>query len=142
MTDLALTFGKPFNYQLAALRLRFADLHPTAKWDDIWQDAHNRAFMVAGAIKADLVADLGRILECRPYGSARAAVSDGRPRREPVFRRLERQPWDAEKYRHVTDKCSYRHRQTMFPELAQYTCRPRARRPNKCSLGSIAVRHR
>ena len=63
MSDLALSFGKPFNYQLAALRLRFGDLHPTAKWDDIWQDAHNRAFMVAGAIKADLVADFALAID-------------------------------------------------------------------------------
>jgi hypothetical protein len=28
------------------------------RWDDIWQSAHDRAFMVAGAQKADLLADL------------------------------------------------------------------------------------
>jgi uncharacterized protein with gpF-like domain len=31
---------------------------PTARWDDIWQGAHDRAFMVAGAQKADLLNDL------------------------------------------------------------------------------------
>lgn len=31
---------------------------PTARWDDIWQAAHDRAFMVAGAQKADLLNDL------------------------------------------------------------------------------------
>ena len=31
---------------------------PTKRWDDIWQAAHDRAFIVAGAQKADLLADL------------------------------------------------------------------------------------
>lgn len=31
---------------------------PTVRWDDIWQSAHDRAFMVAGAQKADLLNDL------------------------------------------------------------------------------------
>ena len=31
---------------------------PTATWRDIWQDAHDRAFVVAGAMKADLISDL------------------------------------------------------------------------------------
>lgn len=31
---------------------------PSERWDDIWKRAHDRAFMVAGANKADLVADL------------------------------------------------------------------------------------
>ncbi|MEX0971516.1 MAG: phage minor head protein [Paracoccaceae bacterium] len=30
---------------------------PTESWTDLWQDAHSRAFMVAGATKAQLVAD-------------------------------------------------------------------------------------
>lgn len=31
---------------------------PTDRWDNIWQDAHDRAFIVAGAQKADLLNDL------------------------------------------------------------------------------------
>lgn len=31
---------------------------PTQRWDDIWQGAHDRAFIVAGAQKADLLNDL------------------------------------------------------------------------------------
>lgn len=31
---------------------------PTDRWDDIWQGAHDRAFIVAGAQKADLLNDL------------------------------------------------------------------------------------
>ena len=30
---------------------------PTARWDDLWKDQHARAFMIAGATKADLLAD-------------------------------------------------------------------------------------
>lgn len=58
MTILAATFGSPFAEQLAALRLRFANLIPTQAWDDLQHAAHDRAFVVAGAMKADLLADL------------------------------------------------------------------------------------
>lgn len=64
MTDaLAATFRKPFKEQVAAFRLRLGDLVPTSAWDDIEREAHDRAFMVAGAIKADLLADLGAALD-------------------------------------------------------------------------------
>ncbi|MDG4868970.1 phage minor head protein, partial [Guyparkeria sp. 1SP6A2] len=36
---------------------------PTARWDDLWQDQHDRAFMVAGATKADLLADLAAAVD-------------------------------------------------------------------------------
>lgn len=63
VTDPTAAFQKPFAYQLAALRLRFLDLHPTARWDDIREDAHNRAYMVAGAQKADLLADFALAMD-------------------------------------------------------------------------------
>lgn len=56
--DLQAGFRKPFREQVAAFRLRLETLQPTAKWDDLWQAQHDRAFMVAGATKADLLADL------------------------------------------------------------------------------------
>lgn len=59
MPDLAAGFRRPFAEQLAAFRLRLGTLVPTARWDDLWQSEHDRAFMVAGATKADLLADLG-----------------------------------------------------------------------------------
>ena len=31
---------------------------PTQRWFDLWQEAHDRAFVVAGAMQADLLADL------------------------------------------------------------------------------------
>lgn len=49
-------FSQPFDLQVEFLR-RKLDL-PTATWRDIWQGAHDRAFVVAGATKADLLADL------------------------------------------------------------------------------------
>jgi len=55
--------GRPFAEQLAAFRLRMQDLRPTRAWDDLRGQEHDRAFMVAGAMKADLLADLARSIE-------------------------------------------------------------------------------
>ncbi|WP_372605371.1 phage minor head protein, partial [Actibacterium sp.] len=63
MPDTALAFGRPFAEQVAALRLRLGDLVPTQAWDDIERSAHDRAFMVAGAMKADLLADLAAAVD-------------------------------------------------------------------------------
>jgi len=52
------SLGVPFPEQVAALRLRFGDLVPTARWDDIQRSAHDSSFMVAGAWKTDLLADI------------------------------------------------------------------------------------
>jgi Phage Mu protein F like protein len=53
---LAFGFGTPFQAQIDFLvqKLRL----PTERWDDITRSAHDRAFIVAGAAKADLLADL------------------------------------------------------------------------------------
>lgn len=61
--ELTATFGKPFKEAVAAFRLRLGNLVPTAKWDDLWQAQHDRAFMVAGATKADLLADLAAAVD-------------------------------------------------------------------------------
>lgn len=61
--ELGATFGKPFKEAVAAFRLRLGNLVPTAKWDDLWQEQHDRAFMVAGATKADLLADLAAAVD-------------------------------------------------------------------------------
>ncbi len=53
----------PFKEQIAALRLRLGNLVPTAKWDDLSGAEHDRGFMVAGAIKAELIADIGQALD-------------------------------------------------------------------------------
>ncbi|WPY94685.1 phage minor head protein [Limimaricola variabilis] len=57
------TFRRPFAEQLTALRLRLAELVPTARWDDLKREQQERAFMVAGAVKADLLADLAAAVE-------------------------------------------------------------------------------
>lgn len=56
-------FKKPFAEQVAFFRGKLGKLMPTARWDDIQKSAHDRAFMVAGAAKADLLADLGQAVD-------------------------------------------------------------------------------
>ena len=58
MADLAAVFRKPFKHQVAAFRIRAGNRVPTARWDDLIGAQHDRAFVVAGALKADLLADL------------------------------------------------------------------------------------
>ena len=61
MTDaITGSFHNPFAEQIAALRLRMANLVGTVKWDDLVHAQHDRAFMVAGAMKADLLDDLAK----------------------------------------------------------------------------------
>lgn len=81
-------FRQPFKEQVAAFRLRLGDLVPTSRWDDISRAQHDRAFMVAGATKADLLADLGAAVD--------KAISEGTSLEE--FRRdfreiVERRGW-------------------------------------------------
>ena len=47
-----------FKEQLRASELRMGNLVTTAQWTDMLHNAHDRAFTVAGAMKADLLADL------------------------------------------------------------------------------------
>lgn len=49
-------FNLPFQEQIEFFRKKIN--LPTATWDDIWQEAHDLAFVVAGATKADLLDDL------------------------------------------------------------------------------------
>lgn len=51
-------FRRPFAEQTAFFRNKLGNLVPTERWDDVKRNAHDTAFMVAGAIKADLLADL------------------------------------------------------------------------------------
>jgi len=66
---VAATFRKPFAEQIAAFRLRLGNQLPTSKWDDLWKAQHDRAFVVAGAAKADLLADLA--------GAVQKAIEQG-----------------------------------------------------------------
>jgi len=63
MPDIGITFGRPFAEQQAAFRLRLANMLPTATWTDLQYNEHDRAFVVAGAMKADLLADLAAAVE-------------------------------------------------------------------------------
>ena len=63
MTTLKASFGRPFSEQLAAYRLRLGNLVPTVKWDDLDGAAHARAFMVAGAQKAELLNELAAAVD-------------------------------------------------------------------------------
>lgn len=53
---LAVGFGTPFQAQIDYLRQKLR--LPSERWDEIAAAAHDRAFVVAGAAKADLLADL------------------------------------------------------------------------------------
>jgi hypothetical protein len=63
-SPISASFGKPFSFQVAAFRLRLAELKATTGWDkEVWQAEHDRAFMVAGAIRADILADLAAAVD-------------------------------------------------------------------------------
>lgn len=56
-------FRRPFAEQVAYFRRKLDNLVPTKRWDDIEGEAHDTAFMVAGAQKADLLADLAAAVD-------------------------------------------------------------------------------
>jgi len=59
----------PFAQQIAFFLAKGSNLIPTARWTDVWKSQHDRAFMVAGAAKADLLKDF--------YGAVESAIKDG-----------------------------------------------------------------
>lgn len=63
-------FKQPFAEQVAFFRQKLGNLVPTARWDDLWKGQHDRGFMVAGAMKADLLADLASAVD--------AAIAQGK----------------------------------------------------------------
>jgi hypothetical protein len=62
-----LSIKLPFEEQIAFFKQKLN--LPSAKWDDVLNAAHDRAFMVAGAMGADLLSDLRAAVD--------AAVEDG-----------------------------------------------------------------
>lgn len=71
MTDpVSGIFRQPFAEQVAAWRLRLQELRPTQAWTDVTPEFHDSGFMVAGATKADLLADLA--------GAVDKAIAEGR----------------------------------------------------------------
>ncbi len=69
-SELEGVFNRPFTEQVAFFRRKLKNLVPTQRWDDIEREAHDDAFMVAGAAKADLLTDLGAAVD--------KAISEGR----------------------------------------------------------------
>ncbi|WP_338416689.1 phage minor head protein [uncultured Sphaerotilus sp.] len=56
-----IAFKTPFDEQLEFFRAKLN--LPTDRWDDIMRSAHDRAFIVAGAAKADLLQDLRQAVD-------------------------------------------------------------------------------
>lgn len=56
MADIAYNFELPFAEQIAYLKQKVRI--PTESWQDIYGSVHDRAFVVAGATKAELLTDL------------------------------------------------------------------------------------
>lgn len=63
-------FGRPFPEQVAYFRQKLGNLVPTSAWDDMLAAQHDTGFMVAGAAKADLLADLAAAVD--------KAIAEGR----------------------------------------------------------------
>lgn len=63
-------FGSPFSEQVAFFRQKLGNLVPTERWDDLLAAEHDRAFMVAGATKAELLSDLAAAVD--------KAIAEGR----------------------------------------------------------------
>ena len=55
--------GRPFTEQVAFFRNKMGNRVPTQAWDDLTGAEHDRAFMVAGAVKADLLSDLAAAVD-------------------------------------------------------------------------------
>ena len=56
-------FGQPFDEQAAFFRNKLGRLIPTATWRDVEKHGHDIGFMVAGAAKADLLADFAAAVD-------------------------------------------------------------------------------
>jgi hypothetical protein len=67
--DLRAVLRAPFAEQIAFFRGKLGHLLPTERWDDIQRSQHDRAFMVAGAARADLLSDLAAAVD--------KAIADG-----------------------------------------------------------------
>jgi uncharacterized protein with gpF-like domain len=62
MTDfITQAISLPFEEAIAFFRQKLRV--PTARWDDIWQTAHDHAFMVAGAASDDLLKDFQEAIQ-------------------------------------------------------------------------------
>lgn len=73
--SLDVGFGTPWQAQIDFLRQKLR--LPTERWDDIQRSAHDRAFIVAGAAKADLIQDLHQaVIQSAERGGLQAFRKD------------------------------------------------------------------
>lgn len=73
--SLDVGFGTPWQAQIDFLRQKLR--LPTERWDDIQKQAHDRAFIVAGAAKADLLTDLHQaVMQAAEHGGLQAFRRD------------------------------------------------------------------
>ncbi len=56
-------YRRPFSEQVAFFRRKLGNLVPTRRWDDMIGAEHDNGFMVAGAMKADLLTDLAAAVD-------------------------------------------------------------------------------
>lgn len=61
--QLRQVFREPFAAQIAFWRNKLRNLVPTSRWDDLWEDQHDRGFMIAGAQTADLLTDFAAAVD-------------------------------------------------------------------------------
>ena len=59
--EYAQVFNLPFNEASSFFKDKLSI--PTAVWDDLWKDQHAKGFMVAGAAKAELLADFRQAVQ-------------------------------------------------------------------------------
>jgi len=81
-------FKEPFPEQVAYFRRKLGSLIPTSRWDELERAAHDKAFMVAGAAKADLLNDLAAAID--------RSISEGRTLedfRKDFMATIERTGW-------------------------------------------------
>ena len=62
-SSLSGAFRRPFPEQVAFFRQKLGNRVPTQRWDDLMAQAHDTAFMVAGAAEADLLTDLAAAVD-------------------------------------------------------------------------------
>lgn len=82
-------FALPFAEQIQFFQGKAGLLLPTEHWDDITAAAHDRAFMVAGAAKADLLADM--------HGAVEKAIAEGKSLdwfRKEFAKTVQKHGWD------------------------------------------------
>jgi len=82
-------FQLPFEEQIQFFLGKAGLLLPSEHYDDVLKSAHDRAFMVAGAAKADLLADL--------YGAVQTAIDQGgtlQQFRQDFAKTVQRHGWD------------------------------------------------